>query len=107
MPITSWNVVIRLNRAEAMGSEIYTFQFVAGHLALDFVNTVAYRADPAKRQDHLQRAEDVQRWASQAQLPAWETINSSPRMGTATLRHICAVREQLFALFHAVATADT
>jgi predicted RNA-binding Zn ribbon-like protein len=91
---------------EAMDSGIYRFQFVAGHLALDFVNTVAFRADPAKKEDHLQRAEDVHRWASQAQLPDRAAISSGPRVGPAALRHIRAVREQLFAVFHAIARGD-
>ena len=83
----------------------YKYQFVAGNLALDFVNTVAFRADPGKKKDHLQRAEDVRRWASQAQLPDRAAINAGP-LGTATLRHIRAVREQLFAVFHAITSDD-
>src|SRR5947209_1451946 len=89
-----------------MDSGNYRYQFVAGNLALDFVNTVAYRADPAKRKDHLQRAEDVQRWASQARLPDRAAIHSGPPVGTAALRRIRAVREQLFAVFHAIASDD-
>ncbi len=89
-----------------MNSEIYRFQFVAGHLALDFINTVAFRADPEKQEDHLQRAEDVRRWANQAQLPDREAINSGPRVGPAALRYIRAVREQLFVVFHAIVTGD-
>lgn len=89
-----------------MDSGIYRFQFVAGHLALDFVNTVGFRADPERKEDHLQRAEDVQRWASQAQLPDRAAINSGPRVGAAALRHIRAVREQLFAVFHAIAGGE-
>ena len=83
----------------------YRYQFVAGNLALDFVNTVAFRADPGKKRDHLQQAEDVHRWASQAQLPDRAAINSG-RVGTAALRRIRAVREQLFAVFHAIANDD-
>ena len=89
-----------------MDSGIYRFQFVAGHLALDFVNTVAFRADPGKKEDHLQRAEDVHRWASQARLPDLAAINSGPRVGAAALRHIRAVREHLFAVFHAIASGN-
>ena len=89
-----------------MDSGNYRYQFVAGNLALDFVNTVAYRADPGKRKDHLQRTEDVRRWASQAQLADRAQINSGPRLGTAALRRIRAVREQLFAVFHAIASDD-
>jgi predicted RNA-binding Zn ribbon-like protein len=76
----------------------YRYQFVAGNLALDFVNTVAYRADPGKMKDHLQRAEDVHRWASQAQLPDLVAINSGPRVGTAALGRIRTV--------HAIAGND-
>ena len=89
-----------------MDSGNYRYQFVAGNLALDFVNTVAYRADPAKTKDNLQRGEDVQRWASQAHLPDRDAIQSGPLVGTAALRRIRVVREQLFAVFHAVAGAD-
>ena len=89
-----------------MDSGIYRFQFIAGHLALDFINTVAFRADPGRKADHLQSAEDVRRWANQAQLPDRAAINSGPRVGTAALRHIRAVREQLFAVFHAIASGD-
>ena len=89
-----------------MDSEIYRFQFIAGHLALDFINTVAFRADPGRKADHLQRAEDVHRWASQAHLPDRAAINSGPRVGTAALRHIRAVREELFVVFRAIASGD-
>jgi predicted RNA-binding Zn ribbon-like protein len=84
----------------------YRYQFVAGNLALDFVNTVAFRSDPGKRKDNLQRGEDVHRWASQAELPDQAAINSGPVVGTAALRRIRAVREQLFAVFHAIANDD-
>ena len=89
-----------------MDSGIYRFQFVAGHLALDFVNTVGFRGDPERREDHLQRAEDVRRWADQAQLPDQAAIDSGPRVGPAALRHIRTVREQLFAVFHAIASGN-
>lgn len=99
-------MIMGLNKTEAMDSGNSRFQFVAGNLALDFVNTVAYRADAEKKEERLQRAEDVHRWASQAQLPDWAAIKSGPSMGTAAVRHIRAVREQLFALFHAIAHGD-
>ena len=59
-----------------MDSGNYRYQFVAGNLALDFVNTVAFRADPGKKEAHLQRAEDVCRRADPAQLPDRAAINS-------------------------------
>jgi len=89
-----------------MDSGKYRYQFVAGNLALDFVNTVAFRADPGKKQDHLQSTEEVRRWARQAQLPDRAAINSGPLVETAALRRIRGVREQLFAVFHAIASDD-
>lgn len=89
-----------------MDNENYQFQFIAGNLALDFINTVAFRADAAKCQDHLQRAEDVRRWASQAQLPDGTGTASGPRVGATAVRHLREVREQLFAVFHAIAIGD-
>src|SRR5215472_1993575 len=97
-------MVIRLFWMAAMDSGNYRFQFVAGNLALDFVNTVAFRADPGKKKDHLQRIEDVHRWASQAHLPDRAAISSGLLAETATLRRIRAVREQLFAVFQAIAS---
>src|SRR5262245_65935518 len=89
-----------------MDSGNYRYQFVAGNLALDFVNTVAFRADPRKKKDHLQRIEDVSRWASQAQLPDRSAISSGLLAETAALRRIRAVREQLFGVFNAIAYDD-
>lgn len=89
-----------------MDSGTYRFQFVGGNLALDFVNTVAFRGDPARKKDHLQGTEDVIRWAGQAELPDWAALNSGPRVGTVTLRRIRAVREQLYLVFHAIAADD-
>jgi len=89
-----------------MESGNYRYQFVAGNLALDFVNTVAFRADPGKKKDRLQSTEDVYRWASQAQLPDLAAIRSGSLAEDAVLRRIRAVREQLFAVFHAIASDD-
>lgn len=86
-----------------MDRETYDFQFIAGHPALDFVNTVGYRADPVKKKDHLERAEDVYRWAEQSGLPELAPFIAGPRLGPAALRQIRAVREQLFGVFHALA----
>jgi predicted RNA-binding Zn ribbon-like protein len=86
-----------------MSAENYRYQFVAGNLALDFINTVAYRFLPEKRKDHLLSTEDVRRWAHQAHLPDRHAINSCPRMSSRTLRRIRGVREQLFAVFRAIA----
>jgi len=89
-----------------MDSRNYRYQFVAGNLALDFVNTVAFRADSGKKKDHLQSSEEVRRWASQAQLPDRSAIHSGSPVGTAALRRIREVREHLFAVFRAIANDD-
>src|SRR5215471_9774915 len=89
-----------------MDSENYRYQFVAGNLALDFVNTVAFRADSGKKKDRLERVEDVLRWASHAQLPDRAAISAGLLAETAALRRIRSVREQLFAVFHAIASDD-
>src|SRR5262245_10843690 len=96
---------MRLYWTGTMDSGNYKYQFVAGNLALDFVNTVAFRADFAKQKDHLQSADDVRRWARQAQLPDRAAISSGALAKTA-LRRIGAVREDLFAVFHAVASGE-
>ena len=83
-------------------SKNYNYQFVAGSLALDFVNTVAFRADPGKKKDRLHNTEDIYRWASQAELPDLTTVGSGSRSQTATLRRIRELREDLFAVFHAI-----
>src|SRR5262249_6605450 len=86
-----------------MKAENYRYQFVAGNLALDFINTVAYRFFPEKKKDHLHSTEDVRRWAHQAHLPDRHAINSCPRMSSMTLQRIRGVREQLFTVFRAIA----
>jgi predicted RNA-binding Zn ribbon-like protein len=44
------------------------FELIGGHLALDFVNTVDWRGDPARRRDLLATFEDLLRWATAAKL---------------------------------------
>jgi predicted RNA-binding Zn ribbon-like protein len=89
-----------------MDNENHQFQFIAGNLALDLVNTVAFRGDAARMQDRLQSADDVRRWASGAQLPDSAAAVSGRRMGAIAVRHVREVREQLFAVFHAIANGD-
>lgn len=79
----------------------YKYQFVAGNLALDFVNTVAYRSDPRRFKDRLQTADQVRQWATQAGLPERNAIHS---LATADLRRVRTLREELFTIFHAMAT---
>jgi predicted RNA-binding Zn ribbon-like protein len=80
----------------------YKYQYVGGNLALDFVNTVAYRADPKRLQDRLQTPGEARQWAIQAGLPDRNAIKRSA-MAKADLRRVRAVREELFAVFHAMA----
>ncbi len=87
-----------------MDMDAHDYQFIAGHLALDFVNTVAYRADLEMREERLRTADDVLRWASEAGLHDSVAMKSSPRIGAAGLDRIRALREQLFEVFHAVAS---
>ena len=89
-----------------MKVENYRYQFVAGNLALDFTNTVAYRFHPGKVKDHLQGAEEVRRWANQAHLPDQNAIKSCPPLSRVALLRIRAVREQLFGIFRAIANHE-
>jgi predicted RNA-binding Zn ribbon-like protein len=89
-----------------MNTEIYRYQFVAGNLALDFINTVAYRLDPEKVRDHLQSAAEVRLWANQANLPDRDAINSCPPLSKIALLYARAVREQLFAIFRPIANDE-
>ena len=54
---------------------VVAFQLIGGHLALDFVNTVDWRADPTRRRDLLVAFEDLLAWAK-----------ASTLLGTAELR---------------------
>jgi predicted RNA-binding Zn ribbon-like protein len=93
-------------RADAPDATSYRYQFVAGNLALDFVNTIAYRFDRAKKKDHFQSAEEVRRWAIQAQLPDRRAINACSPITRSALSWVQRVREQLFTIFHAVACGE-
>ena len=55
------------------------FQRIGGHVALDFVNTVDWRADPTRRRDLLVAFEDLLAWAK-----------ASTLLGTAELRAMSA-----------------
>jgi hypothetical protein len=55
-----------------------TYQFVAGNLALDFVNTVAFRADPVKRKTICNVPRMCAGWLVKAQLRDRAAINSGP-----------------------------
>ena len=69
-------MIIRFNRTEAMNSGLYGFPFVVGHSHSTSSTRLRFRADPGKKEAHLQRAEDVCRRADPAQLPDRAAINS-------------------------------
>jgi predicted RNA-binding Zn ribbon-like protein len=45
-----------------------TFDLIAGHVALDFVNTVDWRGDPSRRKDLIGTFGDLLAWATAAKL---------------------------------------
>lgn len=70
------------------------FQFIAGSLALDFVNTVGDRL--GRPRDFFLGGAELTRWARLAKLlPARESIRPTARQ----LAHIRTVREELHAIF--------
>jgi predicted RNA-binding Zn ribbon-like protein len=86
------------------------FEFVGGHVALDFVNTVDWRGDPARRHDLLAEAADLIAWAARggtltaAEARALRTrIDQDPRGAGATLRRARRVREVLARVLDAAA----
>ena len=58
---------------------VAAFQLIGGDVALDFVNTVDWRADPTRRRDLLVAFEDLLAWAKASKL-----------LGTAELRAMSA-----------------
>jgi predicted RNA-binding Zn ribbon-like protein len=84
------------------------FQLVAGHRALDFVNTVDWRWDPLRRKDLLEGFEDLVGWARQtAIVTAAEaraltaTARRDPRPAGRTLQRARRLREALGRIFEA------
>ena len=53
-------------RMDRNRSRAATVPLVGGRPVLDLVNTVSWRGDPARAQDHLQGADDALVWASRA-----------------------------------------
>ncbi len=81
------------------------FELVGGHLALDFVNTVANRGDPARARELLQTQEDVAVWLEASGLgagmgPRWHRRLGEEARTPARLR---AAREHLYRLLEAAA----
>jgi predicted RNA-binding Zn ribbon-like protein len=83
-------------------SPVQRFQFIAGNLALDFINTVADRLGESR--DYLNRPADIVRWAQEAGLHGRTTRFA---VGRKQLRLAVDVREGLHALFQATALGSS
>jgi predicted RNA-binding Zn ribbon-like protein len=86
------------------------FEFVAGHPALDFVNTVDWRSDPERRHDLLTSAGDLIAWATRAgTVSAAEgrgliaAAERDARRAGAALQRARRIREVLARVFEAAA----
>ena len=75
----------------------YVFSYIGGALALDLVNTVAWRDGEAR--DRLAALADVRRWAAGAGLPS----ASVTPLKVSDLKAIRAGREALYAAFRPLA----
>jgi predicted RNA-binding Zn ribbon-like protein len=85
------------------------FQLVAGHLALDFANTLDYRSDAERRVELLPTYERFLAFASQSGVITGEQarsflVKSGKRDARRTLEQAIELRETLYALFRSVAT---
>jgi predicted RNA-binding Zn ribbon-like protein len=87
------------------------FDISAGHLALDFANTVSKRPSP-RRQEHLLAYSDLIHWASQAgAISSREAIAISrradriPRQAAVVLEQARQLRESVHRIFSALAAA--
>ena len=76
----------------------HDFQFIAGDLALDFVNTVGDRLGAPN--ERLRTSADLTRWARAAGLVA---SRQSVRVGDRGLAALRRAREQLYGIFRAIA----
>ncbi len=73
--------------------------FIAGNLALDFINTVGYRS--GDRREYLRNAADLNEWARRAGILAEE---SEMRVTRRQIVRVRAIREELHRLFHRLAS---
>lgn len=80
----------------------HDFQFIAGCLALDFVNTVGNRFGPGR--DYLSSPRDAARWVQLAGIPSLPRYSRFTRSDLADIR---VRRENLYALFAPCATGST
>ncbi|MDQ0382108.1 CGNR zinc finger domain-containing protein [Amycolatopsis thermophila] len=74
--------------------------FVGGHVALDLVNTVAWRLDPSRREDRLRDDEALRDWAVSAGIASGPAVAG----GVAQVRDL---REAAYRVLHPMATAGS
>jgi len=89
-----------------------SFQLVAGHIALDFANTLDWRFDPARRIDLLSSYEELLGFATQsAVLSTNQTqrlrATTSDRDARRVVRVAIALREVIDSLFRSIATGSS
>jgi predicted RNA-binding Zn ribbon-like protein len=77
------------------------FQFIAGNLALDFVNTVGNRLGTSR--EYLSSAEELNRWARLAKVIPQRPVLTLNRRGLGVIR---GVREELYRLFLPLASGS-
>src|SRR4030095_10536560 len=89
----------------------HNFQLVAGHLALDFANTLDWRFDPERRVDLIPTYESFLEFAMQSGviLKDVETLltRTSKRESFRTLRRAVDLRETLDCLFRSIAVGSS
>ena len=79
-------------------SRIETLHLVAGRPCLDLVNTVSWRGDPDRREEHLRTVADAMTWARRAQVVSSDEAEHLHRTldraaGGRLLRELRALRE--------------
>jgi predicted RNA-binding Zn ribbon-like protein len=89
------------------------FQLIAGHPALDLVNTVDWRWDPERRKDLLDGFEDLVHWARQAEIVTAAEARAltaaakrEPRLASRALQRARHLREALGRIFEAAAKEE-
>jgi predicted RNA-binding Zn ribbon-like protein len=88
------------------------FQFVAGHVSLDFANTLDYRYDPPGRIELLPDFESFLVFANQARILSDGQVRkllaqTSERDANDAIRQVVGLRETLYSLFLSVVTGHT
>ena len=90
----------------------HNFQLVAGHLALDFANTLDWRFDPERRVDLIPTYESFLEFAMQSAVISLKDVETlltrtSKRESFRTLRRAVDLRETLDRLFRSIAVGSS